>query len=100
MFLCALTMFYPGFIQMPFQPPGEYTAQYCNMLGAVNLFVPHVFAVQTDCRRAKSVERGYTNGDLCARVETKKLNINAHKKEDILIKLLIYPLQILAIYTQ
>ena len=58
-------MFYPGFmdlfIPMPFQLPKEHTAQYCCLLGAVNLFVPHAF----DCLRVKSVECGYTNGDPC-----------------------------------
>ena len=34
-------------------------------LGAVNLFVPHAFTVQPDCRWVKSVECGDTNGDLC-----------------------------------
>ena len=68
MVLCALTMFYPGFmdlfILMPCQLPEEHTARYCSLLGAVNLFVPHAFAVQPDCRLVKSVECGDTNGDL------------------------------------
>ena len=61
--------FYPGFMDImfipkPFQLPEEYTAQCCCLLGAVNLFVTHAFAVQPDCRHVKSVERGNTNGDL------------------------------------
>ena len=47
-FLCASTIVYPGFmdlfITMPFQLPEEHTDQ----LGAVDLFVSHVFTVQPD----------------------------------------------------
>ena len=52
MFLCALTMFYPGFmdlfIPMPFQLPEEHTAQYCCLLGAVNMFVPRAWCTDGD----------------------------------------------------
>ena len=40
--------FYPGFmdmfIPMPLQLSEEHIAQYCCLLGAVNLFIPHAFA--------------------------------------------------------
>ena len=65
MFICAVTMLFPGFtdlfIPMPFHLSDEYTVQCYSLLGAVNLFVPRAFAVQTDCRRVKSVECGYTD---------------------------------------
>ena len=59
MFICALTMFYPSFmdqfIPMLFKLPNEHTAQYCSLLGAVNLLFPHAFAVKPDYRRVKSL---------------------------------------------
>ena len=52
------------FIPMPFQLHEEHTAQYCSLLGTLNFFIPHEFAVKPDYRHVKSVECGDITGDL------------------------------------